>query len=62
LWIRSPFLDFAGSFGKVIVHGHTPVEAVEFHPNRIAIDTGAVFTGRLSALVLEGDRRDVLST
>jgi serine/threonine protein phosphatase 1 len=62
LWIRAPFLDFAGSFDKVIVHGHTPVEAVEFHPNRIAIDTGAVFTGRLSALVLEGDRRDVLST
>ena len=24
IWIRSPFLDHAGSFGKVVVHGHTP--------------------------------------
>lgn len=62
LWIRSPFLEFDGSFGKTVVHGHTPVEAPEIHPNRIAVDTGAVFTGRLTALVLEGDRRDFLST
>ena len=62
VWIRRPFLDHTGDFGKIIVHGHTPVDAPEIHPNRIAIDTGAVFTGRLTALVLEGDRQDFLST
>ena len=62
VWIRRPFLDHQGSFGKVIVHGHTPVEAPEVHLNRIAIDTGAVFTGRLTALVLEGSLREFLTT
>ena len=37
-----------------MVHGHTIVPAVEHHPNRIAVDTGAVRTGVLSCLVLEG--------
>ena len=36
------------------MHGHTIVPAVEHHPNRIAIDTGAVRTNVLSCLVLEG--------
>lgn len=62
LWIRKPFLEFDGSFGKTIVHGHTPVSAPQVHANRIAIDTGAVFTGRLTALVLEGDRHEFLTT
>jgi serine/threonine protein phosphatase 1 len=31
-------------------------------PNRINIDTGAVFTGRLTCLVLEGDSRRFLHT
>jgi len=62
LWIRKPFLDYLGNFGKVVVHGHTPVERPVVYSNRIAIDTGAVFTGRLTALVLEGDRQDFLVT
>jgi len=40
----------------VVVHGHTPRNAVEIRPNRINIDTGAVFGGPLTCLVLEGDR------
>jgi len=62
LWIRGPFLGHMDSFGVTVVHGHTPVPAPQIHPNRIAIDTGAVFTGRLTALVLEGERRDFLTT
>lgn len=62
VWMREPFLSYGGSFGKIIVHGHTPVEAPEIRHNRIGIDTGAVFTGRLTALVLEGDTRAFLST
>jgi serine/threonine protein phosphatase 1 len=53
-WIREPFLDYAGEFEAVIVHGHTPAPEPEVRSNRINIDTGAVFTGRLTCLVLEG--------
>jgi serine/threonine protein phosphatase 1 len=61
IWIREPFLASPADHGKVIVHGHTPVDAVESLPNRINVDTGAVFTGRLSAVVLEGDVRRFVS-
>ena len=57
LWIRDPFLGFAGQHSHVIVHGHTIVEHVEERANRIGIDTGAYRFGRLTALVLEGSER-----
>jgi serine/threonine protein phosphatase 1 len=53
-WIREEFLEDDGDFGVVVVHGHTPVEEPEVRLNRIDIDTGAVFSGRLTCLVLEG--------
>lgn len=53
LWIRDEFLDSAADFGKVIVHGHTPVAEPELRPNRIGIDTGAFISGRLTCAVLE---------
>ena len=56
IWIRAPFLSSREDFGCVVVHGHTPVEEPEIHRNRINIDTGAFVTGRLTCLVLEGDR------
>lgn len=59
-WIRSEFLDYQGDFGKVIVHGHTPADEPENKRNRIGIDTGAVFTGVLTAVVLEGPERRFL--
>jgi serine/threonine protein phosphatase 1 len=62
IWIRSPFLDHAGSFGKIVVHGHTPGEEPVVQSNRIGIDTGAVFTGKLTALRLEGDSKSFLQT
>ena len=60
VWIREPFLSSGADHGAVIVHGHTPVDAVEVRPNRIGIDTGAVFTGKLTCLVLEGAARALL--
>ena len=54
LWIRGVFLDSQADHGKVVVHGHTPVAAPQVRPNRIGIDTGAVYGGELTALVLEG--------
>jgi serine/threonine protein phosphatase 1 len=55
LWIREDFLLHEQHFGKIIVHGHTPVDEPEIRPNRINIDTGAFATGRLTCLVLEND-------
>lgn len=60
MWIRDPFLRSEADFGAVIVHGHTPRNRVEIRPNRINIDTGAVFGGPLTCLVLEGERMGFL--
>jgi len=60
MWIREPFLTSDADFGAVVVHGHTPRNAVELRPNRINIDTGAVFGGPLTCLVLEADRMGFL--
>lgn len=61
-WIRSEFLEFRGSHGAIVVHGHTISDEVEERPNRIGIDTGAFASGRLTALGLEGGQRWYLST
>ena len=53
LWIRDEFLSSTMDFGKIVVHGHTPVEAPEVRKNRINIDTGAFASGRLTCVVLE---------
>ena len=55
LWIRDAFLHSGADFGKIIVHGHTPVQAPELLPTRINVDTGAFMTGRLTCAVLEPD-------
>ena len=62
IWIREPFLSHAAPFGKIVVHGHTPGTAPVTRPNRIGIDTGAVFSGRLTALRLQDDSRKFLQT
>jgi serine/threonine protein phosphatase 1 len=54
LRMRQPFLYSEADFGAVVVHGHTPVKHPVIRHNRIAIDTGAVFGGVLTCLVLEG--------
>lgn len=55
LWIRDDFLLHEDDFGKLVVHGHTPVREVDIRSNRINIDTGAYATGRLSCLIIEKD-------
>lgn len=62
LWIREDFLRHEGSWGQIIVHGHTPVPRPEVLPNRINVDTGAFASSILTALVLEGRERRFLST
>ena len=53
-WIRADFLHDERDLGAVIVHGHTPTDAVEVRRNRINIDTGAVYGGPLTCVVVEG--------
>jgi len=60
LWIREPFLSSNNDYGKVVVHGHTIVAHPEFKSNRVAVDTGAYWSGVLSAVVLHEDRHDFL--
>lgn len=62
LWIRDEFLESRASFGKVIVHGHTPKEEAVFRRNRIGIDTGAYITGVLTCLVLDGLSQRLIQT
>jgi serine/threonine protein phosphatase 1 len=53
MWIRGPFHAHRGSFGALIIYGHTPVEEVTHFGNRVGIDTGAAYGGPLSAVVIE---------
>ena len=62
LWSRGEFLAEKKPFEKIIVHGHTPVEAPILGATRVAVDTGAYATGVLSAVRLEGADQSVVST
>lgn len=52
LWVRDEFLLSDYDFGKTIVFGHTPFKEPFVAPGRIGLDTGAVFGGPLTAVVL----------
>jgi serine/threonine protein phosphatase 1 len=61
LWIRQAFLESPGPFEKVVVHGHTWIDArPQMLEHRIGIDTGAYATGVLTALRLDDGARAVL--
>ncbi len=53
-WIRGTFLNWPELHPKVIVHGHTPVDAAEIMANRVDVDTGCYASGVLTALVVDG--------
>ena len=54
LWIRREFLEDTRDHGALVVHGHTPVEAVTHYGNRLNIDTGAGYGDALSAVAIDG--------
>jgi serine/threonine protein phosphatase 1 len=62
LWIREPFLSSTRDLGRVVVHGHTVESEPVVRANRIGIDTGACWTGRLTCLVLEEGEFRFLAT
>ncbi len=55
LGIRQSFLASESDFGVVVVHGHTANPTPMLRPNRIGLDTGAGFGGKLTAAVFEDD-------
>ncbi|MBB4658226.1 metallophosphoesterase family protein [Parvularcula dongshanensis] len=63
LWVRRAWLEGGKDrFEPVVVHGHTPVDRPENLSWRVNVDTGAVWSSRLSALWLERGRRRFLNT
>jgi serine/threonine protein phosphatase 1 len=52
LWYRDDFAETYEGLGKVVVHGHTPVDTPMMTRYRIDVDTGAYYSGRLSAVRL----------
>ncbi len=61
IWIREDFHRHRELYPKVIVHGHTPVPEPEICANRVNVDTGAFASGRLTALVIDGAKKRLLT-
>lgn len=56
LWIRRAFVMNPRKWEKRIVHGHTPVNAVEVSATRINVDTACAYGGYLTAIELPSHR------
>ena len=56
IWIRDEFILSPHDYGKTVVFGHTPLQRVFIAPNKIGIDTGAVYGGTLTCLELPAQR------
>ena len=52
LWIRDEFIDSNYDFGKTVIFGHTPFRRPLIEANKIGIDTGAVYGGKLTCVEL----------
>ena len=60
LHIRQSFMSSDADFGAVVVHGHSVKPDPVIRPNRIGIDTGAVFGGPLTCVALEDDTMEFI--
>ncbi len=52
IWIRHEFIKFLGRYPKPVIFGHTPLRQVLMAEDRIGIDTGCVYGGKLTCLKL----------
>jgi len=52
LWIREDFIHSKSDFGKRVIFGHTPFSEPLVQPNKIGIDTGAVYGNLLTCVQL----------
>lgn len=56
LWVRAPFLQSEYNWKKRVIHGHSPRKEPEVRPNRINLDTGCVYDGKLTCLELPSEK------
>lgn len=61
IWIREEFMNDPRLHPKIIVHGHTPVAVPEIMPNRVDVDTGAFQSGVLTALMIDGKEKKLVT-
>ena len=52
IWIRHEFINSSYDFGKTVIFGHTLFPQPLIEPNKIGIDTGAVYGGKLTCIQL----------
>lgn len=64
IWIREPFLDDERDYGRLVVHGHTPLETAkpDLRRNRLNLDTAAVFGGPLTAAAFDDTQTAPIAT
>ena len=62
-WVREPFLSTERDYGRLIVHGHTPQRngKPDLRRWRLNLDTAAVYGGRLTAAVFNGEQREPIA-
>lgn len=65
LWVREPFIYNSGKCNKQVIFGHTPTlmlggedKPVRTYNGNLAIDTGCVYNGALTALILDNGKID----
>lgn len=56
VWVRQEFIESDNDFGKRVIFGHTRSGEPIISLNKIGIDTGAVYGGRLTCLELPAER------
>jgi serine/threonine protein phosphatase 1 len=56
IWIREQFIYSEYDFGKMVIFGHTPFQEPVVMDNKIGLDTGAVYGGKLTCLELPAIR------
>jgi serine/threonine protein phosphatase 1 len=56
LWIRKEFILSECDFGRRVIFGHTPVRTPLILPNKIGIDTGAVYGNKLTCILLPEEK------
>lgn len=61
IWIRNEFLHHLNLHPKVVVHGHTITREPEVLANRVNVDTGAWRSGVLTALVIDGAEKRLIT-
>ncbi|WP_370634895.1 metallophosphoesterase [Roseivivax sp. GX 12232] len=62
IWGHRDFLQVPRQDGTWVVHGHTIVDAPSAEDGRVALDTGAYATGRLTAGIVEAGEVRFIST